>query len=41
MSLRERVTSNLSARRNNILNGQINSISSPLPRFREDFVVYS
>lgn len=38
MSLRERVTSNLSARRNNILNGQINSISSPLPRFREDFV---
>ena len=38
MSLRERVTQNLIARRNNILNGEINSIPSPLRRFRDDFV---
>lgn len=38
MSLRERVTQNLIARRSNILNGEINSIPSPLRRFREDFV---
>ena len=38
MSLRERVTQNLTARRDNILNGEINSIPSPLTRFRDDFV---
>lgn len=38
MSLRERVLNNITNRRNRLLNGEINSIPSPLVRFRDDFV---
>ena len=38
MSLRERVINNLNARRDKLLHGEINSIPSPLTRFRDDFV---
>lgn len=34
----DRVINNLEERRNNILNGNINSIPSPFKRFRDDFV---
>lgn len=38
MSLKERVLKNLHERRDRVLNGLINSIPSPFPRFSEDFV---
>ena len=38
MSLKERTLSDLRRRRQNILDGKINSIPSPFPRFSEDFV---
>ena len=38
MSLRERVINNLNARRDKLLHGEINSIPTPLTRFRDDFV---
>ncbi len=38
MSLRERVINNLNTRREKLLHGEINSIPSPLHRFRDDFV---
>ena len=38
MGLRERVLVYLEERRERILNGQVNSIPSPFPRFTEDFI---
>lgn len=38
MGIRERVISGFKARRQRILDGKINSIPSPLVRFREDFL---
>ena len=38
MTLRERVISTLNVRRDKLLHGEINSIPSPLIRFRDDFV---
>lgn len=34
----ERVLSNLKARRDNLLNGEINSIPSPFKRFSNDYI---
>ena len=38
MGLRDRVLIYLEERRERILNGQVNSIPSPFPRFTEDFI---
>ena len=38
MGLRERVLNYLEERRERILNGQVNSIPSPFPRFTDDFI---
>lgn len=38
MGLRERVLKYLEERRERILNGQVNSIPTPFPRFAEDFI---
>lgn len=38
MSLRERTMENLKKRRQNLLNGNINSIPSPFQRFMSDFI---
>lgn len=38
MSIKDRVINNLKERRNRLLNGEINSIPSPFPRFSDDFV---
>ena len=37
-SLINRVIDNLEKRRENIINGNINSIPSPFKRFRDDFI---
>jgi hypothetical protein len=38
MGLRERVLNYLEERRERILNGQVNSIPTPFPRFADDFI---
>ena len=38
MSLTERVIGSLQYRRDRLVNGDINSIPSPFPRFSEDFI---
>jgi hypothetical protein len=38
MSLKERVMENLRKRRQNLLEGKINSIPSPFKRFSNDFI---
>ena len=38
MGLRERVLNYLEERRERVLNGQVNSIPSPFPRFTDDFI---
>lgn len=38
MGLRERVLNYLEERRERVLNGQVNSIPTPFPRFAEDFI---
>lgn len=38
MTLRERVINNLQIRRQRLLDGQLNLIPSPYPRFSDDFL---
>lgn len=37
-SLRERMVSNLKDRRQRLIDGNVNSIPSPFPRFSNDFI---